>query len=378
MPGFEILGKEERKAVNKVFDEGGILFAHGFKAQRKKYHVREFERDLAKKFKCKFALPVSNGTSAIKIALKSLNVGINDEVITQSFNFIATVEAIVDLGAKPIICNIDETLNMDINDLEKKITKKTKAIVPVHMLGASCDMKGIISVAKKYNIPVVEDNCEAVGGTYDKKFLGTLGDIGVMSFDFAKIITTGEGGAILTNKKKLYTFCKEYHDHGHQNNLKYARGNDSSKNSGFNYRITELQAAIGKVQLKKLNFILSENNKRYQILFQNLHQKFKIRKIVPKTTQNYETFIIIEKNKIIRRKIIKLLNSTGFGTRNLPDALKWHCSFFWERAVGKTEAQYSKKAYNLLQECIAIPMWLKKSEKEYKFLSKKILETRKI
>ena len=85
MPGFEVLGKEERKAVNKVFDDGGILFAHGFKAQRKKYYVREFEKDLAKKFKCKFALPVSNGTSAIKIALKSLNVGINDEVITQSF-----------------------------------------------------------------------------------------------------------------------------------------------------------------------------------------------------------------------------------------------------------------------------------------------------
>ena len=124
------------------------------------------------------------------------------------------------------------------------------------------DMKSILSISKRHNIPIIEDNCEAVGGTYNKKFLGTLGEIGVMSFDFAKIITTGEGGAILTNKKKLYNFCKEYHDHGHQNNLKYARGNDSSKIAGFNFRITEMQAAIGKVQLKYLD---EDNDRRNEI-----------------------------------------------------------------------------------------------------------------
>ena len=123
MPGFEILGPEEKKAINKLFDEGGILFAHGFTNQRKKYHVREFEKELTKKFKTKFSLPVSNGTSAIKIALRSLGVKPGDEVITQSFNFIATVEAIVDVGAKPIICNINETLNMDVVDLKKNYQK---------------------------------------------------------------------------------------------------------------------------------------------------------------------------------------------------------------------------------------------------------------
>ncbi len=374
MPGFEILGPEERRAINKLFEEGGILFAHGFANQRKKYHVREFEKELTRKFKSKFTLPVSNGTSAIKIALKSLGVKPGDEVITQSFNFIATVEAIVDLGAKPIICNINETLNMDINDLKKKITRKTKAIIPVHMLGASCNMRDIVKIAKKNKIPILEDNCEAVGGKYGSKFLGTLGDIGVMSFDFAKIITTGEGGAILTNKKKLYRYCKEYHDHGHQNNAKFLRGNDTSRIAGFNYRITEMQGVIGKVQLKKLNYILSENKKRYKILHKNLSKFFKTRKIEKNTSQNYEAFIIIEKNVKTRNKILKILSDTGYGTRNLPDAIKWHCSFYWKRAVGIRGVKNSKFANELLKTCIAIPIWLSKSENQYQNLSNQILK----
>ena len=121
MPGFELIGIEEKKAISKLFDEGGVLFAHGFNKQRKNFHVREFEEELNLKFKTKYSLPVSNGTSAIKIALKSLGVKPKDEVITQSFNFIATVEAIVDIGAVPIICSVDETLNIDIKDLRKKI-----------------------------------------------------------------------------------------------------------------------------------------------------------------------------------------------------------------------------------------------------------------
>ncbi len=378
MPGFEILGPEEKKAINKLFDEGGILFAHGFTNQRKKYHVREFEKELTKKFKTKFSLPVSNGTSAIKIALRSLGVKPGDEVITQSFNFIATVEAIVDVGAKPIICNINETLNMDVVDLKKKITKKTKVIIPVHMLGASCNMRDIIKIGKKNKIPILEDNCEAVGGKYGSRFLGTLGDIGVMSFDFAKIITTGEGGAILTNKKKLYKFCKEYHDHGHQNNVKFPRGNDTSKIAGFNYRITEMQGIIGKVQLKKLNYILSENKKRYQILNKNLSKVFKTRKIEENTSQNFETFIIIEKNYKIRNRILEILTKYGYGTRNLPDAIKWHCSYYWKRAVGLKGVKNSKFADQLLKTCIAIPIWLSKNEAQYQHLSDKILNLKNI
>ena len=372
MPGFELIGKEEKKAISKLFDEGGVLFAHGFTNTRKKFHVREFENRLAKKFKSKFALPVSSGTSAIKIALKSLNIKPGDEVITQAFNFIATVEAIYDIGAIPKICNVDKTLNLDPEDLKRKITKKTKAIVPVHMLGASCDMQKIKSIAKKFNVPILEDNCEAVGAKLRNKYLGTIGDLGVMSFDFAKIITTGEGGAILTNNKKYYKYCKEYHDHGHENNIKLPRGNDTSSVAGFNYRITEMQAIIGKVQLNKINFILKENKKRYEALSKSLSNLYEVRKIIKNSNQNYETFIIIEKDKKVRDKIVNFLNKKGFGTRNLPDAIKWHCSYFWKRAIGKKEARYSKRTLKLLEQCIAIPIWLKKNEKKYKDLANSI------
>ena len=204
MPGFEIINKEEKKAVSNLFDEGGVLFAHGFENLRKKFHVREFEKNFSKKMKCKYSLAVTSGTAAIKIGLRALGVNPGDEVITQSFNFIATIEAILDIGAKPVMININEDLNMDLSELEKSINKRTKVILPVHMLGNPCEMDKIIKIANKYKLKILEDNCESIGGKYKKKYLGTLGDVGVFSFDFGKTITTGEGGMIVTNKKKIF------------------------------------------------------------------------------------------------------------------------------------------------------------------------------
>ena len=203
MPGFELIDNRELKAINSIFKNGGVLFAHGFEGIRKNFHVREFENKTSTFFKCKYALAVTSGTAAIKIALKALNVKSGDEVITQAFNFIATIEAIIDIGAKPVLVNVDKTLNMDIEDLKKKITKKTKVVLPVHMLGYPCDMKNIKKICKKKNLKILEDNCESIGGKYENKFLGNIGDIGILSLDFGKTITTGEGGMILTNNAKF-------------------------------------------------------------------------------------------------------------------------------------------------------------------------------
>jgi len=152
MPGYELINRKEKEAVAKLFDEGGVLFAHGFDNLRKHFHVREFESKCSNYFKSKYTLFVSSGTAALKIALKALGVKQGDEVITQSFNFIATVEAILDIGAIPKIVNVDLSLNMDPYDLEKKISKKTKAVIPVHMLGFSCDLDKINTICKKFNI----------------------------------------------------------------------------------------------------------------------------------------------------------------------------------------------------------------------------------
>ena len=149
MPGFEIIGREEKRAVSRIFEEGKVFFAHGFEKKRKYFHVREFESNLKSVFAKKMSdsLCVSSGTAAIKIALKALGIGPGDEVITQSFNFIATVEAISDTGAKLVLTDIDDTLNMNPESLNRLISQKTKAIIPVHMLGVPADMKSIINCA---------------------------------------------------------------------------------------------------------------------------------------------------------------------------------------------------------------------------------------
>ena len=150
MPGFELIDKKEFKAVKKIFDDGGILFAHGFDKLRKNYHVREFEEQFKKYIGSRYSLSVTSGTAAIKIAIKSLGVKPGDEVITQSFNFISTNEAILDIGAKPVIINIYKSLNIDPYELQKN-HKKTKAVIPVHMLGYPCNMDEIIKICKKKN-----------------------------------------------------------------------------------------------------------------------------------------------------------------------------------------------------------------------------------
>lgn len=372
MPGYELIDWKEKKALKEIFDQGSIFFAHGFDKVRKKYHVREFEKLCQKYFKSKYCLMVSSGTAAIKIGLKSLGVKKGDHVLTQSFNFIATVEAILDAGAIPKIVGIDDSLNMCPVDLEKKITKKTKAIIPVHMLGFSANLQKIKLVAKKKKIKILEDNCEAIGGKYKNSFLGTHGDIGVFSFDFGKIITTGEGGLILTNNKKIYEYCKEYHDHGHMNLKNFSRGNDSARIRGFNYRATEFQGAIGKVQLKKLNLLIKDNKKKYIILDIILKNKFSIRKLINQTVPNYDTFIFFENDKKKRNKIIKILNDYKIGTKNLPDSIKWHCSYFWSHCLPTSEIKESVSTKHKLSKAIAIPINYKISTTVYKAAAEEI------
>ena len=373
MPGFEIIDKKEKLAVSKVFEEGGILFAHGFDKLRKKFHVREFEEQAKKKIGTKFALAVTSGTSATLIALKALGVKKGDEVITQAFNFIATVEAIIEAGAKPIMVNVDETLNMCPKDLKKNITKKTKVIIPVHMLGVSARMGEIINIAKQKKIKILEDNCESMGAKFRNKYLCSLGDAGVVSFDGGKTITCGEGGMIFTNNKSVYKFCKEYHDHGHELNPKRPRGRDTKTITGFNYRMTELQAAVGKEQLKKLDFIIKQNKLRFNSIYQVIKKTDLIFRLTPNETDPiYDTLIFNCENKKLRNKIIYILNKSGIGTKNLPDAIEWHCAYYWNHALRSKQINKLKKTRDILKQSIAIPMWLKKTSEDYRKLGIKI------
>lgn len=375
-PGNELINKKELNEIKKIFTQSnGVLFAHGFDKRRKKiFRVRSFENELSKKFNSKYVQCVSSGTAAIKIALKSLGVKHGDEVITQSFNFIATIEAILDCGAKPVITGINEGLNMPVSELTKLITKKTKAVILVHMLGYCGEIDKIIKFCKKKKIPLIEDNCEAMGGTYQKKKLGTFSDIGIFSFDFGKTITTGEGGCILTNNKKKYLFFKRYHDHGHKLLKKKPRGIDDADMPGFNYRMTELQAAVGISQLKKLNFILKESKKRFNLVNKILSKKLIMRKIYPGSEPNYDTIIFKVENKNKRKKIVKYLIKAGVGTKNLPDAIKWHFAYFWKHAIAKDQLKNTQSSKKILEQYIAIPIYLSINLKNYEKISNNLLK----
>ena len=375
-PGNELIDNKELLEVKKIFTKSdGVLFAHGFDKRRKNiFRVRKFEKKISKTFGSKYVQCVSSGTAAIKIALKSLGVKQGDEVITQSFNFIATIEAILDCGAKPIITGINNDLNMPVKELPKLINKKTKAIILVHMLGYSAEINEIQKFCKKNHIPLIEDNCEAVGATLNGKKLGTISDIGIFSFDFGKTITTGEGGCLLTNNKKKYLYFKRYHDHGHKLIKNIPRGIDTADMPGFNYRMTELQAAIGISQIQKLKFILKESKKRYMIMEKNLKDKLSLRKIYKGSEPNYDTLIFRIDNEKKRKKIVKFLNSTGVGTKNLPDAIKWHFAYFWKHAITKDQIKNTLDSKKILEKYIAIPIYLRKSVKLYEKISLGLLK----
>jgi 8-amino-3,8-dideoxy-alpha-D-manno-octulosonate transaminase len=258
VPGFEIFGAEEKQQVLDVLDSG-VLFRYEFAAQRKDvWKVREFEQAFAAYTGATHAQAVTSGTAALKVALAALGVGAGDEVITQGFTFVATWEAILDCGAVPVFTEVDLTLNMDPADLEKKITPKTKAIVPVHMMGAQARIEEIKAIADRCNIPVIEDTAQAAGGRLHGRHLGSFGAVGTFSFDAVKTMTTGEGGMCITSDEALWRRMSEYQDHGHDHAPNPGgRGGEGRPFIGFNYRMMEIQGAIGLAQLAKLDGIVT-------------------------------------------------------------------------------------------------------------------------
>ena len=267
MPGFEVFGDKEKQEIMDVL-ETGVLFRYEFGEQRQGvYKVRTFEENFARYTGAGYAQAVTSGTVALKVALAVLGVGPGDEVITQGFTFVATWEAIFDVGATPVFTEIDTTLNMDPADLEKKITDRTKAIIPVHMLGSGARIEEIMSIADKYNIPVIEDTAQAAGGRWRGKHLGTFGKCGTFSFDAVKTMTTGEGGMVITDDEKIWRNMSEYHDHGHDHVPNPGgRGGEGRNFIGFNYRMMELQGAIGIAQLSRLDDIIASQKKNKSAL----------------------------------------------------------------------------------------------------------------
>jgi len=265
MPGFELFGDLERKEVNDVLDNG-VLMRYGFDGMRKgHWKAKELEKELQNTFQSKHVQLVSSGTAAVSVALASAGVGAGDEVIMPTFTFVASFEAIMMLGAIPVLVDVDDTLCLNPEAIEKAITAKTKAIMVVQMCGSMADMDAIQQVANKHKLLVVEDACQAIGGTYKGKPLGSIGDLGCFSFDFVKTITCGEGGAVITNNEKYYVNADHYSDHGHDH-IGNDRGAETHPFLGYNFRISELHAAVGMAQVKRLPEFLDIQKRNFNIL----------------------------------------------------------------------------------------------------------------
>ncbi len=278
MPGFEAFGEEEKKHIQDVLDSG-ILMRYNFDALRNgNWKSKELEEAIQQKINIPYAHLTSSGTTALIAAIKSLGIGAGDEIILPTFTFVASFEAVLFCGAIPVFADVDETLTLSPQSVKKSISARTKAIMSVHMCGAMADLDSLIEIAKEYNLFLIEDACQSIGGTYKNKYLGTIGHIGCFSFDFVKTVTCGEGGAILTNDKNMYDFCHQFSDHGHDH-LGNDRGAERHPLTGLNFRISELHAAVGLGQWGKLDEIISKQRKLKSILktilMQNSEVKFR-------------------------------------------------------------------------------------------------------
>ena len=259
IPIFEpYITGNEKKYLNDCIDSTWI-------SSQGKY-ILEFEKALADYHSMNYAVVTSNCTTALHLSLKALGIGPGDEVICPALTFIAPANMVVLSGAKLVLVDIHlETLTIDPDLIEQKITSKTKAIIVVHQFGHAAHMDEIINIAKKYELKVIEDNAESIGARYKKKLLGTFGDVSTYSFFGNKIITTGEGGALLTNNEETAIKCRELRDHGIDHKKKYHH-----IDLGYNYRMTNMQAAIGLAQVEKLDEILTMRKRQIKNYYEKL------------------------------------------------------------------------------------------------------------
>lgn len=343
MPGYELFGKEEMDEVMAVM-KTGVLMRYGFDKERGGvYKVRDFEEAFARYLGAGYTLGVSSGSTALKVALTAMDVGPGDEVIVPAFTFLATYEAVLEVGAIPVMADIDDTLNLDADSIIDKMTPYTKAVIPVHMCGAPARMDRIMSVCSKKGLLVLEDNAQSCGGSFQGKKLGTFGHMGTFSFDYVKTITTGEGGLIATNDKNLYLRAEWYHDHGHDHNPLVTRAMEGRTILGFNYRMSDLQGALGLAQLSKLDRIIALQRKNRDMIKEALKEvpglQFRTMADEEGDTATFLGFNFPDEKTTMSFQ--KALSTRGVDTVCFKNNL-WHYVPNWEHFLAKSTASSKK------------------------------------
>ncbi|MCC6937680.1 MAG: DegT/DnrJ/EryC1/StrS family aminotransferase [Flavobacteriales bacterium] len=314
MPGTELFGDEERKEVMDVLNTG-VLFRYNHDDARKgHWKSKDFEAEIAKCTGAKHALAVSSGSTAVSTMLAACGVGYGDEVVVPPFTFIATIESVLMAGALPVFAEIDETLCLSAEGIRAVCGPKTKAVLLVHMCGASADLDGIMAVCAEKKVMLIEDTAQALGATYKGKHLGLYGKMGSFSFDFFKINTCGEGGVIITNDSALIKTAEYFSDHGH-NHEGNNRGMEAHPIMGSNFRMGEINAAIGLAQARKLPYIISQQRKHKSIIQERLSKipGLSFRKQCDDAGDSATFFHLLMPDETTARACVKNLGEAGIG-----------------------------------------------------------------
>ena len=351
------LNKTDKKFLIKSFDSNWISGG---------YFVNKLENDFAKFLKSKNTLTVNNGTSAIHIIYLALNLKRGDEIILPAYGYMAASNIALQLGLKPVFVDVDkETFCIDVNKIQKKITKKTKLIVAINTYGNICDFNELNKIKIKTGIPILEDAAESLGSTFKNKQSGTFGDFGTFSFQATKNITTGEGGLITTNNRKIYDKIKLYRNHG-VDKKRYLH-----LLPGSNFRLTNIQASIGCSQLKRIKLIKKRRAEIF-FLYQDLFSKNKniqLQKFKKDINPMFWTLAVnFKKKKLDRNNIIKMMIKRKIETRNgfySPNRLKIY---------NKYKSNDLNISDSISKNIICLPLYNNLSNNNVKYIAKKFLE----
>lgn len=349
------VGKEEITAVTSILKKGALTSAASHGGE----HVQAFEKSASEFIKSKYVVAVNSGTAALQAALYALDIKKGDEVLVPSFTFVATANSVVSTGAKPVFVDIlKENYTMDPDDLEKKITKKTKAIMPVHLYGNVAFLDRISEIAKKHNLPIIEDSAQSLGSTYKGKHAGTFFDLGCWSMYPAKVMTAGEGGFIATNNKKLHDKLLMIRNHG------MIHGYDT-RIFGLNLRLPEISAAIATIQMKKLPDFLKTRQKNANLL-SKLISDLDITLPHQRNHENVNWYLYtIATSK--RDQILKKLNAKGIGATSYYP-IPVHKTPFYQQKIKLPITEWASS------HVLSLPIHPKVTSKNIEFIAKTLRE----
>ena len=340
--------------------------------------LKKFETSFCNFLDSKFSVGVGNGTQALHLAVRSLGIGPGDEVIVPTFTFAATANAVIYCGAKPIFADVDiDTFNILPEEIEKKITKQTKAIIPVHYGGQTCDMKQILRISKKHDLPIIEDCAHALGSTYKNKKAGTLGEIGCFSFYATKVITTAEGGMISTCNRNIYDITKNL-----RSQAMSVQSNERERNSiwkyditdlGYNYRLDEIRSSLGISQLIRINKSTSMRIKIAKYYDQKIEpiEGISIPTIKKDRNHIYHLYTIkVNENYCFNRdQLFKKLSDAGIGTSVQYYPL--HLMSYYRKKYSLDKSEFPN-ANILKDQVLCLPIYPKLTSKQLEYVIKKL------